>query len=556
MDRISTLPDNITEKILTLMPIRDALRTSILSRKWRYSWRSMPKLAFTDDMVKVHSSCPLLKKSLLVNAIFHVLLFHKGPTKLEFFSSFDDFQMFSEVDQIINYLSRGSSVNELILVVRDNYYKLPVSFFSLQGLESIELQNCVLEPPVTFNGFSRLRRIMFNNVKVSPQMLQRFFSECPLVEYISLIGYKLLGMDFAAGGSKFTFVDLLECVPLIQTLEISKYYMEFLSTGGMPHKLPTSLPRLKYLDLDMCLMEQNEISSTMCLIRSSPLLVKINIMMFGNEKLSATNFLDLEDYSTNFLDPEDYSDLNLNHLETLEIRGFSNLPYEMEFVKLIIAKSHVLKKVKIEFDYNVSIDEELKMIRDLAGHDEDIRFVTGGNMFTFVDLLQSVPLIKELVVSEDYVKCLSAGGMPHKLPTPLAYLKYLCLDVCLMYHNEVSSALCIIRSSPVLENLIIVMYGNEKLPAQKTPTNFFDPEDCSNLKLDHLETFKIEWFSNLPLEMEFVRLILAKSPVLKKVQLELNDNVYDDEELEMLRNLVRYPFPRASPSAQLIIERP
>ncbi|MFS8028416.1 hypothetical protein Hanom_Chr16g01510341 [Helianthus anomalus] len=45
------------------------------------------------------------------------------------------------------------------------------------------------------------------------------------------------------------------------------------------------------------------------------------------------------------------------------------------------------------------------------------------------------------------LKCLSACSMPHKIPASLVHLKDLFLDVCLVEQNEISSALCIIRSS-------------------------------------------------------------------------------------------------------------
>ncbi|KAJ0642652.1 putative FBD domain-containing protein [Helianthus annuus] len=252
------------------------------------------------------------------------------------------------------------------------------------------------------------------------------------------------GTDFVAGGNKFTFVDLLQCVPLIQDLEIADSYMKFanfdngyrlkyLCPGGMPHKLPTSLVHLKYLCLDVCMTEQNEISFVLCMIRSSPLLGKLTLRMYDNEKSLVPQT------SNNFLDPEAYLDLNLDHLEILDIDIYSNLPLVKDFVKLIIAKSHVLKKVRIELNDN---------------------------------------------------------------------------------------------------------------------SNFLDPEDTLNLTLDHLETLEIKMFSNLPLEMEFVKLIMAKSLVLKKLRIELNDKVSVDEEVKMLRDLVLLPFPRASPSAKLIIERP
>ncbi|KAI6688915.1 hypothetical protein NL676_025743 [Syzygium grande] len=49
LDKISQLPRNIIDQILSHMPIKDAVRTSILSRKWRYKWSSLPQLVFDDQ---------------------------------------------------------------------------------------------------------------------------------------------------------------------------------------------------------------------------------------------------------------------------------------------------------------------------------------------------------------------------------------------------------------------------------------------------------------------------------------------------------------------------
>ncbi|XP_035842869.1 F-box/FBD/LRR-repeat protein At1g13570 isoform X2 [Helianthus annuus] len=236
-DIISTLPQNIIENnILSRMTLRDAVRTSILSKEWRYTWRSMPKLVFTRKMVKRPSNrcCTLLHKYKLVNAIFNVLLLHNGPTILEFESLFGKFCIDSEFAQIISYLAKGNKVKEL----------------------------------------------SFDNVEVSAQMFRQFLSKCSLLEDIVLIACEKTqkGVDFVAGENKFTFVDLLQCVPLIVLLQISKYYMKYLSAGGMPRKLPTSLAHLEYLYLDLCMAEKDEISSALCMIMSSPLLKKIHFV--------------------------------------------------------------------------------------------------------------------------------------------------------------------------------------------------------------------------------------------------------------------------------------
>ena len=75
------------------------------------------------------------------------------------------------------------------------------------------------------------------------------------------------------------------------------------------------------------------------------------------------------------------------------------------------------------------------------------------------------------------------------------------------------------------------------------------------MNLDHLKELEITSFYNVGYEMEFLKLIIAKSLVLKLAQIKLNPNVFVDEEIKMFQDLVRLPFPRASPTANFIIER-
>ncbi|PWA97070.1 FBD domain, Leucine-rich repeat domain, L domain-like protein [Artemisia annua] len=89
----------------------------------------------------------------------------------------------------------------------------------------------------------------------------------------------------------------------------------------------------------------------------------------------------------------------------------------------------------------------------------------------------------------------------------------------------------------------------EQIDAPPISIKFLDLHDYGGFNLDHLEYFEMESFGNSPFEMELVRLIMANSPVLKKVRLELSCRVSIDEELEILR------LPRASSSTMLTIER-
>ncbi|PNX71480.1 F-box/FBD/LRR-repeat protein [Trifolium pratense] len=46
IDRISNLPINVIDGILEHLDIRDRVRSSVLSTKWRYLWASVPRLEF------------------------------------------------------------------------------------------------------------------------------------------------------------------------------------------------------------------------------------------------------------------------------------------------------------------------------------------------------------------------------------------------------------------------------------------------------------------------------------------------------------------------------
>ncbi|XP_071740029.1 F-box/FBD/LRR-repeat protein At1g13570-like [Rutidosis leptorrhynchoides] len=318
-DIISSLPLNIIETILTFMPIRDAVKTSILSKKWRYCWMTMPKLIFDQNQVHGYNyNYRHSVKSKLVSAIFHVLFIHSGPTILEFKLPIIDLDLVTEFDAIILYLSRRTNVKDLIIYNSNNFYKLPNPFFSLQGLEYIRLRHCNFEPPVTFNGFNKLKSLWFENVQVSVKALQHFLSNCPLLEDMCL----------------------------------------YLAVGGMPKKLPTWL-HLRHVTLDLCLREHDVISSALCIIRSAPNLQRLNFMMNDNVNLP------IQGSSMKLVDFQDGLSLTFDHLKHFEILISRNYVFMMEFVKLVMAKSPVLEIARTELKTNISVEEELKICKEM-----------------------------------------------------------------------------------------------------------------------------------------------------------------------------------------------
>ncbi|XP_023748224.1 F-box/FBD/LRR-repeat protein At1g13570 [Lactuca sativa] len=349
-DRISALPQDTTEKILTLMPLRHAIRTSILSKKWRYCWTRIPKLVFDDNLVNLSSRSgnKELDKYKLVNAVFHILLLHRAPIS-ELCINIANVGIDNEIDKIIVHLSWSKNIKKFILEITSigEYYKLPCSFFSFQGWEHLDLSFCKIELPLMFNGFNMLKSLVFNEVKMTAKVLIKFLTNCPLLEEFTSTPHAQTCF------TETTFVELFKCLPSIQVLEISRLCIKHLA-GSIPRKLPISLPHLRIVVLSVCLLG---LSAVLCVISSSPNLEKIELEICDHQRRCSALIT--------FKIIQAYSGINLHHLKEMEITCFRDLFTWMEFVKLVMAKSPVLKKARVELDTSVSVDPENKMLRGL-----------------------------------------------------------------------------------------------------------------------------------------------------------------------------------------------
>ncbi|KAF9590678.1 hypothetical protein IFM89_036170 [Coptis chinensis] len=77
-DRLSFLPESILHHILSFLPTKCAVGTSILATRWRYHWTSVPILDFSDDLLRSTTRSykdPLLKDK-FTSFVYRVLLLH------------------------------------------------------------------------------------------------------------------------------------------------------------------------------------------------------------------------------------------------------------------------------------------------------------------------------------------------------------------------------------------------------------------------------------------------------------------------------------------------
>ncbi|GJT26322.1 F-box/FBD/LRR-repeat protein-like protein [Tanacetum coccineum] len=273
LDIISTIPQSIIENFLCLVPIKEAVRTSILSRKWKHNWITIPKLVFIE------------------NDMFDKTTKHQ---------------------------------------------------------QSIEVGN--------FSQRTTKRITMTKRCKLFYAVNQVLLLHHGLIFEFTLV---MDGNDtYVHHDDNINIIRLLECLLVIEHLSYSRwYYLDFAETSD-PRELPSTLVHLKYFHLDeMMLIDNYGLEFVALVIRSSLNIEKIKLEIEDK---------DPEEYEMEFAALQYCSDIWLEHFKELKIVYFEDREGEMEFVKLILAKSPVLEKVTIVLKSYVTKDVERNIKRFLS----------------------------------------------------------------------------------------------------------------------------------------------------------------------------------------------
>lgn len=72
-DKLGNLPEAVLSHILSLLPTKDAVRTSVLSTKWRYKWVLITNLYFDDSLIYSNKKRKS-RKTMFMNFVERVLL--------------------------------------------------------------------------------------------------------------------------------------------------------------------------------------------------------------------------------------------------------------------------------------------------------------------------------------------------------------------------------------------------------------------------------------------------------------------------------------------------
>ncbi|CAL2272511.1 unnamed protein product [Prunus armeniaca] len=202
LDRISSLPNEVLVSILSLLSLKEAQATSVLSRRWQHLWRHVLASTRTLDFDAEKTLCRLSNlragaRDLLicryVDWVNNVVEHHRGPMVETFRICFDlDPKFSSSLDKWIQFaMEKGVQMLELDLL---SYGVFPRKFFpcyifphELLGIKKEStLKHLCSDIPSLHRcaciGFKSLTVLNFKSVDVEEEVLEYFLSNCPVLE--------------------------------------------------------------------------------------------------------------------------------------------------------------------------------------------------------------------------------------------------------------------------------------------------------------------------------------------------------------------------------------
>ncbi|KAF7827909.1 F-box/FBD/LRR-repeat protein [Senna tora] len=452
VDLISELPRNVIDHILEILPIRDAVRTSILSRKWKNMWLTVPRLEFADSFFEIPQGHEIPR------VITEILLQHDGlleqfilcipreyPTRVRCLSLW------------IRYLSR-SGIRDLMLVNdQPDPYEIPSHLFSCLNLAYLDITNFAMKPPPPdFGGFKSLTGLHMFSIRIESDVLESLISGCPLLVNLSIsgcIGFDCLSisapnlqvlvildhrafksiclknlknlvdlniilnghMEDLEGGRRSNLVDYFSSLPKVEKLHLAGSYITFLSLGYIPETLPNMIYSLKHLQLcGISFNNPRHISLLVCLLKSSPNLVEFDVKISNLESLPV--FSCFGEPVSNFC--------SFNQLRTVFIIVDTIFEPAVGLAKYILANSPLLEILSFMIDHKQSDAAECEASHfsarpspsSILTTSDILGLLLGSALLPEMSSSKRIPKPKTSVLSEDCPVERYSGAMCPTVP--------------------------------------------------------------------------------------------------------------------------------------------
>ncbi|KAK6134332.1 hypothetical protein DH2020_011793 [Rehmannia glutinosa] len=357
VDRLSRLPDAVLCQILSFLPTKLSVATSILAKRWRFLWTHVPTLDFDGEN---H------------NIINRVIMLHKvqGLTtfRLCYMDKCDDYEFET-------WITTAIARNVQNLDIGLNYqFMLPRCLFTCKTLVNLTLFNCVGIPSSGAVSLPSLKKLHLYFVRYQvDEAIPHLLSGCPVLDELIIEG--IVDKDLLQDGvSKHISAEMLTSL-----IEADIYFDYYKNDGESDDyfqsvvKFIDSLRNVKYLKLSSGMeLEPGGDFGGPESIRRFDNLTKLELAidwLFLTRFLKSADNLEVLIISEvdgylryNWMKPKQVPTCLLSHLRMVRIDQFWCTKYEFKLVRYLLKNSKVLKRMEIYSPNNEAKFDTLQKI--------------------------------------------------------------------------------------------------------------------------------------------------------------------------------------------------
>ncbi|XP_048131410.1 F-box protein At5g03100-like [Rhodamnia argentea] len=185
-DLISALPDAVIHHFFSFLPIRDVVKTSVLSKRWRPTWTNTTDLVFDgfDGYFEAPPGSPLFFPS-IVDSVLSQCTF---PTVKKFHLTHFNYDEADrpKIDLWLQFAVRRS-VEDLHLRLSNwswSFYILPEFLYCFSRLVRLAVGMCCFSLGATIR-WPCLKVLSIEDAELSDDFLKRIFRGCPVLESLA-----------------------------------------------------------------------------------------------------------------------------------------------------------------------------------------------------------------------------------------------------------------------------------------------------------------------------------------------------------------------------------
>ncbi|KAK2984818.1 hypothetical protein RJ640_004643 [Escallonia rubra] len=195
-DRLSDLPDSILTEILSYIPTKNAVATSILSKRWTVSlWSSLPDLSFRDNLLlheddgnPIPSASQVTKFTAFIDRVIRLReVPHVRRVALHITTAVDPAAISQWICSLV-----GLNLRELDLFVlrKDKEITLPECLYTCESLERLRFDSSLkIKIPRKVVCFPNLKVLSVDwFFRKNNDITKKLFSRCPVLEDLSIMG--------------------------------------------------------------------------------------------------------------------------------------------------------------------------------------------------------------------------------------------------------------------------------------------------------------------------------------------------------------------------------